>query len=351
MLYALARPLLFALDPENAHLLTLKLAEAARRAHVLGWAARPVPPQPVRAMGLEFPNPVGLAAGLDKDAAHIDALAALGFGFLEVGTVTPRPQPGNPRPRLFRLPRARALINRFGFNSAGVEAFAANLARARYRGILGVNIGKNFDTPLERAADDYALCLERVYAAASYVTVNVSSPNTQGLRALQDREALERLLARLASERERLAARHGRRVPLVLKVSPDLDDGQVRDVAAALRRHGIDGVVATNTSVSRERVEGLPHADEAGGLSGAPIRARATRVLAALAAELGGEVALIGAGGILSGADAAEKRAAGASLVQLYTGLIYRGPALVAECAAALAGRATEERDAAPRAA
>ncbi len=351
MLYALARPLLFALDPENAHALTLRLADAALRARVLGWAARAVPSQPVRAMGLEFPNPVGLAAGLDKDAAHIDALAALGFGFLEVGTVTPRPQPGNPRPRLFRLPQARALVNRFGFNNVGVEAFVANLSRARYRGILGVNIGKNFDTPLERADDDYALCLERVYAAASYVTVNVSSPNTQGLRSLQERDALDRLLARLAREREQLAARHGRRVPLVLKVAPDLGEGQIRDVAETVRRHGIDGVIATNTSLSREGVEGLPHAAEAGGLSGAPIRARATRVLAALADELKGEVALIGAGGILSGSDAAEKRAAGAALVQLYTGLIYRGPELIGECAAALRERSAEERSAAPRAA
>ncbi|HVB47693.1 MAG TPA: quinone-dependent dihydroorotate dehydrogenase [Burkholderiales bacterium] len=350
MLYALARPLLFALDAESAHALTLRLADAALRARVLGWAARAVPAQPVRAMGLEFPNPVGLAAGLDKDAAHIDALAALGFGFLEVGTVTPRPQPGNARPRLFRLPQARALVNRFGFNNVGVEAFVANLSRARYRGILGVNIGKNFDTPLERADDDYALCLERVYAVASYVTVNVSSPNTQGLRALQERDALERLLARLARQREQLAARHGRRVPLVLKIAPDLTDSQIRDVAEAVRRNAFDGVIATNTSLSREGVEGLPHAAQAGGLSGAPIRARATAVLAALAAELKAEVALIGAGGILSGLDAAQKRAAGATLVQLYTGLIYRGPELIAECAAALRARPAEERSAAPRA-
>lgn len=351
MLYALARPLLFALDPEKAHQFALRLVDAACGARLFSWTARALPAQPVRALGLEFPNPVGLAAGLDKDAAHIDALAALGFGFIEVGTVTPRPQPGNPRPRLFRLPRAQALINRFGFNSAGIEVFVANLGRARYRGILGVNIGKNADTPLERAADDYALCLERVYAAASYVTVNVSSPNTRGLRELQERESLERLLARLASERERLAARHAKRVPLVLKVSPDLEEDRVRGVATALRHHGVDGVIATNTSVSRAGVEGLRHAHEAGGLSGGPIRARATRVLAAFAAELGSEVALIGAGGILSGAHAIEKRAAGASLVQLYTGLIYRGPALIAECAAALAGHAAKERDAAPRAA
>jgi len=332
MLYALARPLLFALDPETAHHLTLRLADA-------GWArlaARAVPAQPVRAMGLEFPNPVGLAAGLDKNAEHVDALAALGFGFLEVGTVTPRPQPGNPRPRLFRLPAASALVNRLGFNNVGLDAFLANVSRVRWRGVLGINIGRNFDTPNERAADDYATCLERVYAHAGYVTVNVSSPNTTGLRALQEKDQLEALLARLVQLRERLADRHGSRVPLALKVAPDLDAAQIRDIAAAVRRHRVDALIATNTSVSREGVEGLRHANEQGGLSGAPIRARATRVLAAFAAELKGEVPLVGVGGILTGGDAAEKIAAGATLVQLYTGLIYRGPALVAECVAAI---------------
>ena len=335
MLYALARPLLFALDPETAHRLTLGLADAALASRLLAAFAPRVPPAPVRAMGLEFPNPVGLAAGLDKNAEHIDALAALGFGFIEVGTVTPRPQPGNPRPRLFRLPEARALINRFGFNNVGLDAFMANVARARWRGVLGINIGKNFDTPLEHAADDYLACLEGVYRAASYVTVNVSSPNTRGLRALQEGEALDALLAQLVQARERLADRHGRRVPLLLKIAPDLDPEQLRGIAAAVRAHRFDGVIATNTSLARDGVEGLPHAAEAGGLSGAPIRARATQALALLAAELGGEVPLIGAGGIMSGADAAEKFARGAALVQLYTGLIYRGPALIAECAAA----------------
>ena len=342
MLYALARPLLFTLDPETAHRIALALADGAQAAHLLGLLAPRVPPTPVRAMGIEFPNPVGLAAGLDKNAEHIDALAALGFGFIEVGTVTPRPQPGNPRPRLFRLPRAQALINRFGFNNVGLNAFMANVARARWRGVLGINIGKNFDTPLERAADDYVACLEGVYRAASYVTVNVSSPNTRGLRALQDREALDALLARLARSREQLADRHGRRVPLVLKVAPDLDDEQTRGVAAAVRAHRFDGLIATNTSLMRDGVAGLPHAQEAGGLSGAPIRARATRTLALLAAGLGGEVPLIGTGGIMSGSDAAEKFAAGAALVQLYTGLIYRGPALIAECAAAVARKAPQ---------
>jgi len=286
-------------------------------------------------MGLEFPNPVGLAAGLDKDAAHIDALARLGFGFLEVGTVTPRPQPGNPRPRLFRVKDKEALINRFGFNNVGIDAFLANVARARWRGVLGVNIGRNADTPAERAADDYALCLEKAYASASYITINVSSPNTENLRRLQDRHPLDALLARLAALRERLAERHGKKVPLLLKVAPDLEIGDVKSISEAVIRHGIDGLIATNTSVSREGVEGLRHASEAGGLSGAPILDRSTRILSLFNALIDGKATLIGAGGILSGGDAAEKFAAGASLVQLYTGLIYRGPRLVSECVSA----------------
>jgi len=333
MLYALARPLLFALDPETAHALTLELADAPLRFGLLRVAR--VRGAPVRAMGLDFPNPVGLAAGLDKNAAHVDALARLGFGFLEVGTVTPRPQPGNPRPRLFRLPAAQALINRMGFNNVGLDGFLENLARASWRGVLGINIGKNSDTPLEQAGDDYAACLERVYARASYVTINVSSPNTQGLRALQGKGPLDALLARLAAMRAPLADRHGRRVPLALKVAPELEPAQVQAIADAVRRHGIDAVIAANTSVSREGVEGLAHAGEAGGLSGAPIRARATATLAALAAALKGESALIGVGGILRGEHAVEKLAAGATLVQLYTGLIYRGPDLVSECISA----------------
>jgi len=333
MLYALARPLLFALDPETAHALTLELADAPLRLGLLRVAR--VPGAPVRAMGLEFPNAVGLAAGLDKNAAHVDALARLGFGFLEVGTVTPRPQPGNPRPRLFRLPAAQALINRMGFNNVGLDGFLENLARASWRGVLGINIGKNFDTPLDQAGDDYAACLERVYARASYVTINISSPNTQGLRALQGKDQLDALLARLAALRQRLADRHGRRVPLALKVAPELEPAQVQAIADAVRRHGIDAVIAANTSVSREGVEGLAHAGEAGGLSGAPIRARATATLAALAAALKGESALIGVGGILRGEHAVEKLAAGATLVQLYTGLVYRGPDLVSECISA----------------
>ncbi len=285
-------------------------------------------------MGLDFPNPVGLAAGLDKDAAHIDALARLGFGFIEVGTVTPRPQPGNARPRLFRLVEKEALINRMGFNNVGLDAFVANVRRSRWKGILGINIGKNADTPAERAEDDYAVGLERVYDAAHYVTINVSSPNTANLRKLQERDALDSLLARLARVRRRLEPLCRKRVPLLLKVSPDLDAAQLESIAAAVTRHGIDGVIATNTSVSREGVEGLRYASEAGGLSGAPIADRSTAILKAFAARLP-QATLIGAGGILSGRDAAGKFAAGASLVQLYTGLVYRGPQLVAECVSA----------------
>jgi dihydroorotate dehydrogenase len=322
--YRLARPLLFSLDPETAHRLGLALARFA--------PARSFS-RPVRAMGLEFPNPVGLAAGLDKDAAHIDALARMGFGFIEVGTVTPRPQPGNARPRLFRLEAKQAIINRFGFNNAGLDAFLDNVRRSRWKGILGINIGKNADTPAERAADDYAVGLEKVYSAASYVTINISSPNTKGLRALQEGDALDALLERLTRARRRLASHYGKRVPLALKVAPDLDAAQIAAIAASVERHGIDAVIATNTSLSREGVEGLPHAGEAGGLSGAPILAKSTAVLAEFRKRL--EVPLIGAGGILRGADAARKFAAGAALVQLYSGLVYRGPDLVGECVSA----------------
>ena len=322
-LYRLARPLLFQLDPEAAHHLGLRLA---------GFTFGTQVHAPVRAMGLEFANPVGLAAGLDKDAAHIDRLARLGFGFIEVGTVTPRAQPGNARPRLFRIPEKEALINRFGFNNVGVDAFLQNVARARWRGVLGINIGKNATTPAEQAADDYAYCLERVYGAASYVAINISSPNTAGLRALQEKQAVEALLSRLTRRREVLARSHGKRVPLVLKVAPDLDAQGIAAIAEAVHNHGIDGVIATNTTTSREGVENLPHAAEAGGLSGAPILEKSTHVLRELRRLLP-DTTLIGAGGILSGAHARHKREAGADLVQLYTGLIYRGPRLVPECA------------------
>jgi dihydroorotate dehydrogenase len=328
-LYRLARPLLFSLDAEDAHHLALRAAGLA------ALFAPSVPHAPVRAMGLEFPNPIGLAAGLDKNAEHIDALGALGFGFLEVGTVTPRPQPGNPRPRLFRIPQRGAIINRLGFNNVGLGAFLDNVRRARRNGVLGINIGRNADTPAERAIDDYELGLKQAYPHASYVTINISSPNTAGLRNLQQADQLEALLARLTRLREPLADRYSRRVPLVVKVAPDLDAAQIQAIADAIRRHGIDGIIATNTSISRDGVEGLRHAAEAGGLSGAPIRDRATTVLRAFAAGLKNEACIIGAGGIMSGADAAEKFRAGATLVQLYTGLIYRGPGLIAECASA----------------
>ncbi len=323
--YRIARPLLFSLDPETAHRLGLRLA---------GFVPGATFHAPVKALGLEFPNPVGLAAGLDKDAAHIDDLARLGFGFIEVGTVTPRPQPGNPKPRLFRLPKAQALINRFGFNNVGVDAFLANVARSRWRGILGINIGKNAATPAERAVEDYEHCLEKVYGAASYITINISSPNTAGLRALQEKASVDHLLGRLVALRGTLVERHKKHVPLVLKVAPDLDAAGIGAIALAVKRHGVEAIIATNTSTSREGVEGLPHAAEAGGLSGAPILKKSTSVLRELARSLP-QTTLIGAGGILSGADAREKFAAGASLVQLYTGLIYRGPPLVGECVSA----------------
>lgn len=337
MLYALARPLLFALDPETAHSLTLGLADAPLRLGLLNF--RRPPHRPLRAMGLEFRNPVGLAAGLDKQAEHVDALAALGFGFLELGGVTPRPQPGNPRPRMFRIPEARAVINRFGLNSVGVEAFVENLKRASRNTVIGVNIGKNKDTPNEQAAEDYERCLEVLYPHVHYVSINVSSPNTAGLRDLQSAEALGALLGRLRVKRDALREKHGRSVALAPKIAPDLDGSAVQAIADVLRRSGMDGVIATNTTVSRDEVKDLPHGAEEGGLSGAPLRARSLGVLRELAASLQGEIPIIGVGGIMSGADAAERFSAGASLVQVYTGLIYRGPRLVSECVSAYPGK------------
>ena len=285
-------------------------------------------------MGLDFANPVGLAAGLDKHAEHVDALAALGFGFLELGGVTPRPQPGNPRPRLFRLPEARAIINRYGLNSVGVEAFVENLKRARTRTIIGVNIGKNRDTPNGRAVDDYVRCMQALYPHAHYLALNVSSPNTKGLRDLQSAEALTLLLRTMRQEREKLRERHGSNVALVLKISPDLDDAAIRDIADVARRERADGIIATNTTVSRQGVSGLPHGTEEGGLSGAPLTALSTEVLRKLSFLLKDEIPLIGCGGVMSGADARERFEAGAALVQIYSGLIFRGPALIGECVA-----------------
>jgi dihydroorotate dehydrogenase len=331
-LYPFARSFLFALDPETAHDLAFFGLDRAAQIGVAGLVAPRLNATPVSVMGINFPNRVGLAAGLDKNAQHLAGLATFGFGFLEAGTVTPRPQPGNPKPRMWRLPQAQALINRLGFNNDGVERFLVNVAKSSYRGILGINIGKNFDTPNERAADDYVTCLRAVYTKADYVTVNISSPNTAGLRELQAEDVLAALLRTLQKEREALAQQHGRQVPIVVKIAPDLTDDAIRDIAHLLERHRCDGVIATNTTIAREGVAGMAHADEAGGLSGGPVRERSTAVVRTLALALDGALPIIGVGGILSGADAREKVAAGASLVQIYTGLIYRGPELIEEC-------------------
>lgn len=340
MLYPLFRPLLFTVDPETAHDLAFAGLDAAAACGVAQLLAPRVASSPVTAMGLSFPNRVGLAAGLDKNAAHIDGLATLGFGFIECGTVTPRPQPGNPKPRIFRVPEAQALINRLGFNNEGAERFVANVARARFGrksgGILGLNIGRNFDTPNDRAVDDYLACLRAVYTSASYVTINISSPNTAGLRELQD-AALVPLLTALKFEQAVLAQQHGRYTPLAVKISPDLTAADIGRIARTLIELRIDGVVATNTTVDHSAVRGLPHGGESGGLSGAPLREKSTAAVRALAKALDGALTIIGVGGIISGADAREMIAAGATLVQIYTGLIYQGPALVVEIAEALA--------------
>ena len=343
--YALARPFLFGLDPEAAHELTLDaLARTQNTPLDCFYAARRTD-DPVQLAGLNFPNRVGLAAGLDKNARCIDAFAAMGFGFVEAGTVTPLAQPGNPKPRMFRLPQRSALINRLGFNNEGLEAFIANVQRARFRRratrsapmLLGLNIGKNAATPIERAVDDYLACLAGVYPHADYVTINISSPNTANLRTLQSDAALDALLAALGARRGELAQEHGRHVPLFVKIAPDLDAAQVELIAATLQRQRMDGVVATNTTLARDAVAGLAHAQEAGGLSGAPVSMASNRVVAQLRAALGPAFPIIGVGGIMSGADARAKRAAGADVVQIYTGLIYRGPALVREVGRALA--------------
>jgi dihydroorotate dehydrogenase len=334
--YPLLKPLLFRLDAEQAHDLTLKSLKRAEQLGLLAWAAGRLPDQPRQVMGLHFPNPVGLAAGLDKNAMVIDGMAALGFGFLEVGTVTPRPQPGNPQPRLFRLPEAEAIINRFGFNNLGVDQLIQNVKAAKFKGVLGINIGKNFDTPNERAAEDYLTCMRKVYAHASYITVNISSPNTKNLRALQEKDALSQLLATLKAEQNILAQVHGKYVPVALKIAPDLTTEQVQEIAGLLMQHRIDGVIATNTTLAREAVAGLPHGEETGGLSGAPVKESSTRVIRTLAASLQNSLPIIGVGGILTGEDAREKIAAGASLVQLYSGLIYKGPQLIKDSRKAL---------------
>ena len=335
-IYSLAKPLLFQLDAEKAHNITLKTLKIAEKTGLLHLLPKPIACTPRQIMGLTFRNPIGLAAGLDKNGAYIDGLAALGFGFVEIGTITPREQPGNPMPRLFRVTEAKGIINRFGFNNLGVDNLIENVKTAKYKGVLGINIGKNFDTPNERAADDYLICLQKVYAYASYITVNISSPNTKNLRALQEKDALANLLAALKTEQEKLAQQHGRYVPIALKIAPDLDQAQVNEIAELLMAYKIDGVIATNTTLARDLVAGLTNANEAGGLSGAPVRNKSTIVIQQLSKRLQGALPIIGVGGILNGSDAVEKIAAGASLVQVYSGLIYRGTALIPEVCKAL---------------
>jgi len=339
--YALARPFLFKLDPERAHELTLDgIARLQNTAAATLWS-QPRVADPVELAGLKFPNRIGLAAGLDKNGRCIDGLGAMGFGFIEVGTVTPKGQPGNDKPRIFRLPEAQALINRLGFNNEGLASFLANVQRAHsFRaagGLVGLNIGKNAATPIEQAVDDYLIGLDGVFPHADYITINISSPNTKNLRALQGDAALDALLGALQARKLQLQASSGRVVPMFVKIAPDLDEAQVAVIAQTLQNNGIDGVIATNTTISREAVKGLPYAEETGGLSGKPVFEASNKVIRLLRAALGSHYPIIGVGGVLSGADARAKLQAGADLVQLYTGLIYKGSALVHECAKAMA--------------
>ena len=339
-MYQFARPFLFGLDAEHAHGLGLQAMELAYRTGTSPLLAKKIDPLPTKAFGLTFPNPVGLAAGLDKNGAHIDALLALGFGFVEIGTVTPRAQPGNPKPRMFRLPQHKAVINRLGFNNEGVDALVRNVERARRKvGLLGINIGRNKDTSNDRAASDYLYCLERVYPLADYITINISSPNTAGLRELQEEQALRQLIGTLREAQEELGAQHGKRVPMLVKIAPDLSDEDIDAVARVLRDLSVDGVIATNTTVSRMSVQQHRLAHETGGLSGAPLMGQSTMVLRKLRTRLPDSIPVIGVGGILSGADAVAKMAAGASMVQFYTGMVYRGPELVSECVDAIRRR------------
>jgi len=328
-LYPLLRPLLFSLDPETAHEVTLKLLNATYISGLSKLIYPAIDQKPLTVMGLDFKNPVGLAAGLDKNGDYINALAALGFGFVEIGTVTPRPQPGNPKPRLFRLPEHQAIINRMGFNNLGIDHLLTQVKQSRYSGILGINIGKNFDTPIENAADDYLIGLRKAYPSASYITINISSPNTKNLRQLQQGDEIKSLISALKEEQLKLQQEHGKYVPLALKIAPDLTTDEISHIAGLLLEFEIDGVIATNTTIARDLIAGHPLANEAGGLSGAPVKQQSTFVVRELAAELDGKIPIIAAGGILSAADAQEKLAAGASLVQIYSGLIYRGPQLI----------------------
>jgi len=337
--YPLLRPWLFSLDPEKAHNITLSNLDRAERWGLLRCLIKQPAPDPRHLCGITFPNPVGLAAGLDKDGKHIDALASLGFGFLEIGTVTPKPQPGNPKPRMFRLPQAQAIINRMGFNNDGVDACVKRVRNSAYwqnGGIIGLNIGKNASTPIEDAASDYVTAMQAVYEVASYITVNISSPNTHNLRALQEEDMLRSLLGSLHLAREALSDKYGICKPLFLKIAPDLDHSDIKLIAELLLEFKIDAIIATNTTIARDAVKDLQFGEELGGLSGAPVRNISTEVVMSLKQYLGDAIPIIGVGGILSGADALEKISAGASLVQIYSGLIYRGPNLIAECAAEL---------------
>lgn len=336
-MYATLRNLLFRLDPEVSHEFSLDMLGAAERLKLLDLFISPPAYNPVEVMGLRFPNPVGLAAGLDKNGDYFNALGALGFGFVEIGTVTPRPQPGNPQPRLFRIPEREAIINRMGFNNKGVDHLVAQVQKRRYQGVLGINIGKNATTPVENAADDYLIGMRKVYPHADYITVNVSSPNTPGLRDLQFGDSLNRLLETLKKEQLLLQELHQRYVPVAVKIAPDMDDIAIAQVASALVEQGMDGVIATNTTIGREGVEGCPNSEEAGGLSGVPVRDKSTAVIAGLHSYLGGRLPIIGVGGISDGPSAVAKLKAGASLVQIYSGFIYRGPAVVNEAAKAIA--------------
>lgn len=336
-MYSLIQKALFCLPAEASHSITLPLLDISHQCGLISLVRSKIPNAPLNLMGLEFPNPVGLAAGLDKNADHIDALGALGFGFIEVGTLTPRPQPGNPKPRLFRLEAQRAIINRMGFNNKGIDHALAQIAKSRFKGVLGINIGKNFDTPVERAADDYLQCMRKCYSAASYIVVNLSSPNTPGLRSLQFGDDLSRLLVLLKSEQATLAALHNKKVPLAVKIAPDLSDDEIKLIATALIENEIEAVIATNTTLDRSEVQQSSFKDEAGGLSGAPLTDKSTHVISVLSEALAGKLPIIGVGGIMCGNDAAAKIAAGASLVQIYSGFIYKGPDLIRDAALAIA--------------
>ena len=331
-MYSLIKPLLFQFDAEKAHHLTLDNLQRAHRFGLLSHFGNKVMPCPSTLMGLALKNPVGLAAGLDKNGEYIDALAALGFGFIEIGTITPRPQDGNPKPRLFRLPEHQAIINRMGFNNHGVDALIANVKRAKFQGVLGINIGKNATTPIENAVDDYLTCLTKVYDHASYITVNISSPNTKNLRALQSEDELSKLLGILKEEQARLQQQRGRYVPMAVKIAPDLNLEEIEAIAQVVTQVEMDGVIATNTTIDKSSLGNHPLAGEAGGLSGLPVRAQSEYVLQHLVHALNGKLPVIGVGGIVAGQDAATKKRLGASAVQIYSGMIYQGPSLVADC-------------------